>query len=60
MHRSWEEKKLSVFKEKCSCDSSMVAKGRMIEKASSKIGKGQIVWGIWGFSIMPRQERAFV
>lgn len=60
MQRSWEENKLSVFKEKDSCDSSMAVKGRMMEKAPSKIGKGQIAWGIWGFSIMPREQRAFV
>ena len=60
MQRSWEENKLSVFKEKDSCDSSMAAKGRMTEKASCKIGEGQIAWGIWGFSIMPREERAFL
>ena len=38
----------------------MAAKGRMTEKASRKIGEGQIAWGIWGFSIMPREERAFL
>lgn len=52
MQRSWEENKLSVFKEKDSCDCSMAAKrGRMIEGAASKIGIGQVMWGIWGLSV---------
>ena len=26
-------------------------RGRMIEDAASKIGNGQIMWGIWGLSV---------